>query len=309
MGISRIVNTDFWTDETVIDYYSPEDKYFFLYLLTNPQSRQLGIYKLPKKIISFQTGYSAEAVLVLLDRFENKYKTIIYDHDTQEIAILNYLAYSVVRGGKPVMDCVEKDISLVKNKELIGMAYRQVRDKKVKEGVRQVIELLSIYNDIQNDNDIDNDNDSIVPRIVPRIVNRYKEDALVPIGTDDTLVGQDPSLADVDTGENNNGAVSKKCKEKQMEVEFKKVWKEYPGHKNTSAVSKKAKERVFKIGADHATRALKRYVDYVEQERVSFPTLKYQNGSTFFNTTIVDYLDENYEGDYEPIEKEVSRWQ
>ncbi|BAX71292.1 hypothetical protein [Leuconostoc suionicum] len=46
MAIKRIVDTRFWNDNKVIDTFSVEDKYFLLYLMTNPESTQLGIYKL-----------------------------------------------------------------------------------------------------------------------------------------------------------------------------------------------------------------------------------------------------------------------
>ena len=78
MGIKRVVDTDFWNDSKVIDYFSPEDKYFMLYLLTNPYTTQLGIYELNIKKAAFETGYSTEALNVLLDRFENKYGMIKY---------------------------------------------------------------------------------------------------------------------------------------------------------------------------------------------------------------------------------------
>ena len=42
--VKRVVDTDFWTDMEVIDHYSPEDKYFYLYLITNGKSSQVGIY-------------------------------------------------------------------------------------------------------------------------------------------------------------------------------------------------------------------------------------------------------------------------
>ena len=44
MGIKRVVDVDFWNDEKVMDLFTPEDKLFFLYLLTNPHTTQLGIY-------------------------------------------------------------------------------------------------------------------------------------------------------------------------------------------------------------------------------------------------------------------------
>jgi len=167
MGIKRIVDTDFWRDEKVIDMYSSEDKYFWLYLLTNPQTKQLGVYKLPKRIIAFETGLSLENVIKLIEKFQNTYQTIIYSEETQEIAILNYLKYSIIKGGKPVIDCIEKDIKQVKNTNLLKAVYRKIIDgNDERDTFKKIQEMLSIY----NDNDNDNDNDSIVPRFVPRFV-------------------------------------------------------------------------------------------------------------------------------------------
>lgn len=145
MGINRIVNTDFWEDEKVLDSFSPEDKYFWLYLLTNPRTRQLGIYKLPIKIISFQMGYSDETVKVLLDRFERTYKVIRYNRETQEVAILNYLKWSIVRGGKPVEDCIKADMALVKDKTLITFVYAHLCES----GAGKSITLENIFKYIE----------------------------------------------------------------------------------------------------------------------------------------------------------------
>ena len=128
MGIKRPVDVDFWDDEVVIDLFSPEDKYFMMFLLTNPKVRQVGIYKLPRKVIAFYLGYSKEAVEVLLERFEKQYKMIIYSHDTQEIALLNYLKRSILKGGKPVYDCIKKDLSMVTNKELVEIVYTNLEE-------------------------------------------------------------------------------------------------------------------------------------------------------------------------------------
>lgn len=119
MAIKRIVDTKFWEDEKVINDFSPEDKYFFLYLLTNPRTTLLGVYRLVPKQAAFEMGYSVDAVNTLLDRFENKYKTIRYNRQTSEIAIRNYLRYGIVSGGRPVMDMLVKTASDVVDKSLI----------------------------------------------------------------------------------------------------------------------------------------------------------------------------------------------
>ena len=71
MGIKRIVDVQFWNDDKVLEYFSPEDKLFMLYLMTNPHTTQLGIYAINKKHMSFELGYTIDVINVLLDRFEN----------------------------------------------------------------------------------------------------------------------------------------------------------------------------------------------------------------------------------------------
>ena len=159
MGIKRIVDTSFWTDGKVDDF-SPEDKYFMLYLLTNPFSTQLGIYEISIKQVAFQLGYSMDAVKVLLDRFENKYGMIIFSPNTNEIAIKNFLCHSIVKGGKPVEDCIEREMRLVKNKKLITAVFTHISQKNnLNQTVSKIINQYFIDNEIDNENDNDNDND------------------------------------------------------------------------------------------------------------------------------------------------------
>lgn len=157
MGIKRVVDTSFWTDGKV-DEFSPEDKYFMLYLLTNPFCKQLGIYEISVKQAAFQMGYSVDAVNVLLDRFENKYKIIMFSKDTNEIAILNFLRHSVIKGGKPVEDCIKQDMARVKNKRLIDFVFAKLHQyPDLNVTVKQIVDEYVNENDIHNDNDNDND--------------------------------------------------------------------------------------------------------------------------------------------------------
>lgn len=159
MGIKRIVDTSFWTDGKVDDF-SPEDKYFMLYLLTNPFSKQLGIYEISIKQAAFQMGYSVDAFNVLLERFENKYKVILFSRETSEVAILNFLRHSVMKGGKPVEDCIRKEMTLVKNKNLIDIVFSRLHGRDdLNETVRKIVDEYIKENDIHNDNDNDNENE------------------------------------------------------------------------------------------------------------------------------------------------------
>ncbi|MDT8717627.1 hypothetical protein IAI10_13220 [Clostridium sp. 19966] len=56
MAKYRHIYTSFWDDQKVMENFTPEDKYFYLYILTNSRTTQIGVYRLPKKIISFEMG-------------------------------------------------------------------------------------------------------------------------------------------------------------------------------------------------------------------------------------------------------------
>lgn len=162
--INRVVSTSFWEDEKVVNDFSPEDKYFYLYLITNPHTTQLGVYKLVPKTAAFELGYSKEAVMVLLERFESKYDMIRYNKETCEVAIKNYLKHSVVKGGKPVMDCLIKEESRVEDKTLLEYVYdNNIYKDNLNITVKDyLIHLGNLLNKNINDNDNDNDNERIV---------------------------------------------------------------------------------------------------------------------------------------------------
>ena len=172
MGIKRIVDMGFWTDGKV-DEFSPEDKYFMLYLLTSPYSKQLGIYEISIKQAAFQMGYSVDAFNVLLDRFETKYGMIIFSRETNEIAILNYLRHSIVKGGKPVEDCIRKEMALVKNRSLLDAVFSHLHEiisrspDSVNDTVKKIVsEFIENKNKNEKENDDDNEGENDNERIV-----------------------------------------------------------------------------------------------------------------------------------------------
>lgn len=84
----------FWTDSKVDDDFTPEEKYFFLYLLTNPHTNLCGCYEISMKQMVRETGYNEDTVRRLIDRMENVHKVIAYDKDTKEIYIPNWGKYN-----------------------------------------------------------------------------------------------------------------------------------------------------------------------------------------------------------------------
>lgn len=72
---------------------------------------------------------------------------------------------------------------------------------------------------------------------------------------------------------------------------FESIWKLYPNKKGKGQVSDSKKKALYEIGYDKLARAIERYKRDLAKETWRKP----QNGSTFFNSGYVDYLDENYE--------------
>ncbi|WP_044737077.1 DnaD domain-containing protein [Geobacillus kaustophilus] len=133
MAKYRYVHVSFWQDAKVLEEMTPEDKYFYIYLLTNPNTTQIGIYQITKKQMAFELGYSIESINSLVERFENVHKVIKYNPQTREIAILNWGKYNLIKGGKPVLDCIEKELMEVKDTSLIELVARKIPNESIRE--------------------------------------------------------------------------------------------------------------------------------------------------------------------------------
>lgn len=88
-----------------------------------------------------------------------------------------------------------------------------------------------------------------------------------------------------------------KSNKKAINECFERLWKQYPNKRGKGQVSDTKKKTLYEIGEEKIERALKRYLDDLSKDS---SWRKPQNGSTFFNSGYVDYLDENYEKQQEP---------
>lgn len=94
MAIFRNVNMSFWTDTKVVDNFTPEDKYFMLYCLTNNYTNIIGCYEISIKQMSNDLGYSKDTIEALLKRFNDVHKVISYDFSTKELYVKNWSKYN-----------------------------------------------------------------------------------------------------------------------------------------------------------------------------------------------------------------------
>ncbi|EPC8418131.1 hypothetical protein COM04_04770 [Bacillus wiedmannii] len=129
MAVYRNVQVNFWQDEFILDL-TPEERYFYIYLLTGTKTKQCGIYVLPKRVAELETGYSMETVEKLLNRFV-AYGKILYDAETKELYILNWLHYNPILNTN-VEKCVLRELKTVKNKKFIHTFLRKCLEEEWK---------------------------------------------------------------------------------------------------------------------------------------------------------------------------------
>lgn len=236
MAIYRNIQMSFWTDTKVLDDFSVNDKFLYLYLLTNPHTNLCGCYEISFRQIAYETGLETAKVKSAIDNLENVHKVISYCKDTKEVCILHWSRYnwtSSEKFRKPLLTEIEH----IKNSDFKAFLH-----------------------DLAYGSD-----DVLIPY-------QYGSDTTDTVTVTDTV------------------PIKEGLTVKEINEFFEKAWKLYPRKRGKGQVSDKDKRKLAEIGLDHFTRALDRYKAYVEDS--SF--LQYQNGSTFFHSGYIDFLDENY---------------
>ena len=125
MAVYRNIQISFWTDAKVADEFTPEDKYFYLYLFTNPHTNLCGCYEISKKQVSWETGYSIDTVDRLIDRFVRIHKVILFNKNTKEILLINWYKYNWTTSDKfrkPLLKEIES-IKCDEFKEYLSKMY------------------------------------------------------------------------------------------------------------------------------------------------------------------------------------------
>jgi len=118
MAVYRHIHIDYWQDGFILDL-TPEEKYFYIYLMTNSKTSQCGIYELPKRIIETETGYNRETVNKLLNRFID-YKKIQYCEETREVFLMNWIKHNKIVSPK-VKKCVYEELKKIKSIDMVNL--------------------------------------------------------------------------------------------------------------------------------------------------------------------------------------------
>lgn len=94
MALYRNIHLSFWQDTKVTDDFTPEDRYFYLYLLTNPHTNLCGCYEISIKQMVNEMGYDSKKVGKLIDRFSFIHNLIRYARSERELLIFHWSKYN-----------------------------------------------------------------------------------------------------------------------------------------------------------------------------------------------------------------------
>lgn len=84
--------------------------------------------------------------------------------------------------------------------------------------------------------------------------------------------------------------IKTKPQTKGIDNVFECLWALYPKKRGKGQISHTTKKRLYDIGIDEIRRCIERYSTYCQDKDMQF----WQNGSTFFSSGYIDYLDANY---------------
>jgi DnaD/phage-associated family protein len=145
MSSIRFLQTDFWRDDFFLEL-SPEDKYFYLYLLTNDVSSQCGIYNFIPKLAAVELGYSEDTVMVLINRFVG-YGKIFFNEKNKEVMIINWYKFNLNINNKNTRVCMNTCLKKVKTVAFIRQFYKFCMQKSDNvEFIQEVFKDISMEN-------------------------------------------------------------------------------------------------------------------------------------------------------------------
>ena len=157
MAIYRTVSLTFWEDNKIVDDFTYKDKYFLLYLLTNPHTNLIGCYEVSIRQMSNELGLDKSEVEELLTRMEQVHKVILYAKETKEILIKNWHKYNWTKSDK-LLKKVEALIEYIKNERLkkeleeilkkyrVSIGYVYPRDTSVTDPVLNINNNINLNN-------------------------------------------------------------------------------------------------------------------------------------------------------------------
>lgn len=185
MAVFRSVHLSFWTDTKITDNFTPEDKYFMLYCLTNEYTNICGCYEISIKQMSIDLGYNKDTVEHLLERFINIHKVIDYDYETKEIFIKNWYKYNWTNSSKieqAIINSIneiksekfkEELIDIYNSRDTLSIPYTYAMDTTVSVSITDNINIIINYLNNKLNSNYRNNNKMTIKHIKARLDENY----------------------------------------------------------------------------------------------------------------------------------------
>ena len=132
----RMIDTDLWNDDDIIADFTAEDKYFWLYLLTNPHNNICGVSKYSPALIARDMGLHKDTMVNLIYRFEKVHNRLYVDRETNEILILNWSKYNWTKS-EDFLKTIEKKLTEVKSIAIKNLLIEKINEKQ--DGLKTVL--------------------------------------------------------------------------------------------------------------------------------------------------------------------------
>lgn len=168
MAIYRNIELGFWDDPKVEDDFTPEDKFFFLFVLTNPYTNLSGCYEISMKQMARKTGYTEDTIKHLINRMENVHKVIRYCNETKEMLILNWYKHNWTKSeklDKPILSQIEAVknaefkaylVDLYNKRDTVSIPYTYpmdttvsvyIKENNISNSIKEIIDYLNLKTD------------------------------------------------------------------------------------------------------------------------------------------------------------------
>lgn len=126
MSNYRQIHTRMWASDTWFSSLNSEFKLLFIYLFSNERASACGLYELPLRIISFETGLRREQVVEGFEIFAKADKAK-YDPETGVVWIRNMFKFQASTSPR-LAARIEADIKAAPDCDLKSEALRYLRD-------------------------------------------------------------------------------------------------------------------------------------------------------------------------------------
>lgn len=129
----RMIDTELWNNDDIIENFTAEDRYFWLYLLTSPHNNICGVFKNSPSLMARDMGLHKDTIINLLYRFDNIHNLIYVDKETNEILILNWYKFNWTTSPKilSLLQKEQKNIKSDKINELLNERIKSLFDDTV----------------------------------------------------------------------------------------------------------------------------------------------------------------------------------